>query len=337
MKYIALATDYDGTLAHDGVVDEPTLAALRSLKQSGRKLILVTGRELADLESVFSHFALFDLMVAENGAVVYNPATNQKQVLSEPPPPAFVRALKQRGVAPISTGDSIVATRRPNETAVLEVIRDLGLELQVIFNKKSVMILPATVNKLSGLKVALGILGISEQHVVGVGDAENDHAFLKACGFSVAVANALPSLKETANFTTHADHGAGVVELIGMILEDDLAAQDHRLAAEHRDLGEDASFYFRGPLKKLNLRAQNLALFLQLADGVDDDTWLYHLKCGDYSRWFRRGIQDSSLAEEAAEIERNDGSPKTSRQRIRQAIERRHAPRPDITRRRDRV
>jgi hydroxymethylpyrimidine pyrophosphatase-like HAD family hydrolase len=28
MHYVALATDFDGTIAHDGVVDEPTQAAL---------------------------------------------------------------------------------------------------------------------------------------------------------------------------------------------------------------------------------------------------------------------------------------------------------------------
>jgi phosphoglycolate phosphatase (TIGR01487 family) len=222
MRYIALATDYDGTLAHDGEVDAETIRALERLRQSGRKVILVTGRELADLASVFSRFSLFDRMVAENGAVIYNPATREKLLLAEAPAPALLENLRRRGVEPISVGDSIVATRRPYETTVLEVIRDLGLELHVAFNKGAVMILPATITKMSGLKVALESLGISEHNVVGVGDAENDHAFLKWCGFSVAVANALPSLKETADLTTRASHGAGVVELIGMILDDDV-------------------------------------------------------------------------------------------------------------------
>jgi HAD superfamily hydrolase (TIGR01484 family) len=53
MRYLALATDYDGTLAHDGVVDDATIRALERLVHSGRKLILVTGRELPGLESVF--------------------------------------------------------------------------------------------------------------------------------------------------------------------------------------------------------------------------------------------------------------------------------------------
>ena len=75
MRYLALACDYDGTIALDGVVDAPTLAALERLRASGRKLLLVTGRELDDLCRVFPHITLFDLVVAENGALVYWPAT----------------------------------------------------------------------------------------------------------------------------------------------------------------------------------------------------------------------------------------------------------------------
>jgi hypothetical protein len=69
------------------------------------------------------------------------------------------------------------------------------------------------------------------------------------------------------------------------------------------DLGEDRSFYFRGPRNALKLRAQNLRLFLQIADGVDDETWEHHRRAGDYSRWFRDYIKDAGLADEAARIE----------------------------------
>ena len=62
------------------------------------------------------------------------------------------------------------------------------------------------------------------------------------------------------------------------------------------------SFYFRGRDERLNLRASNLAQFLELGDGVDDETWLFHLQAGDYTRWFRDAIEDSALAEEAATI-----------------------------------
>jgi HAD superfamily hydrolase (TIGR01484 family) len=64
MQYQALASDYDGTLAHDSHVSEETLAAVKRLKDSGRKFILVTGRELPELQSVFPHYAMCDAIVA---------------------------------------------------------------------------------------------------------------------------------------------------------------------------------------------------------------------------------------------------------------------------------
>jgi hydroxymethylpyrimidine pyrophosphatase-like HAD family hydrolase/GTPase SAR1 family protein len=565
MQYIALACDYDGTLATDGRVGPPVLAALTRLRESGRRLIMVTGREMPDLKRVLPEIELFDLIVAENGALLYRPATRESVPLAPPPPPRFAEMLVERKVEPLSVGEVIVATWEPNETAVLETIRDLGLELQIIFNKGAVMVLPAGVNKGSGLKAALAELGLSAHNVVGVGDAENDHAFLSLCGCGVAVGNALDAVKETADLVTKGERGTGVVELIELMVETDLAALDSRierhrlrlgegpsgpleiaplranllvagtsgagkstlttallermmersyqfcvadpegdygelegaLAAgepsravtvpevmellekpdsnvvanmlgipladrpgffvtllpellalrarsarphwivideahhmlpatrdpgslalpdrlegalmvtvhpdqvhpaalrqvnhllvigqepqrivetfcraverevpavdptplergellvwdlragtppqrarfeppkgEHRrhtrkyaegKLGEDISFYFRGPERKLKLRVQNLSLFVQIADGVDDDTWAHHLRAGDYSRWFREVIKDPELAEEAAEVEQQEGlAPADSRARIREAIEKRY-------------
>ncbi|HUG37317.1 MAG TPA: type IV secretory system conjugative DNA transfer family protein, partial [Candidatus Limnocylindrales bacterium] len=90
------------------------------------------------------------------------------------------------------------------------------------------------------------------------------------------------------------------------------------------DLGEDRSFYFKGPEGKLNLRAQNLALFVQLADGVDDATWLHHLRQGGYSSWFREAIKDEELANEAAQIEAAPGSADESKAAVRRAVEQRY-------------
>jgi hypothetical protein len=91
------------------------------------------------------------------------------------------------------------------------------------------------------------------------------------------------------------------------------------------ELGIDKSFYFRGPEEKLNLRAQNLIVFMQLAEGVDDATWLHHLHQGDYARWFRNVIQDMSLAEETLEIgKRQDIAASESRALVKTAIEKRY-------------
>ncbi len=97
------------------------------------------------------------------------------------PPDEFIELLRRKGVDRVSVGRVIVATWEPYEKTVLEAIRQLGLELQVVFNKGAVMVLPSGVNKATGLKVALEEIGISPHNVVGVGDAENDHAFLQLC------------------------------------------------------------------------------------------------------------------------------------------------------------
>jgi phosphoglycolate phosphatase-like HAD superfamily hydrolase len=142
--------------------------------------------------------------------------------LAEPPPETLVRSLRDAGVDPISVGRVVVATVEPHHRVALEVIHQLGLGHKVVFNKGAVMLLPAGVDKASGLAEALRALGLDAQGVVGVGDAENDHALLRLCGFGVAVANALPALKERAHYVTRGAHGQGVAELIELVVTCDL-------------------------------------------------------------------------------------------------------------------
>jgi hydroxymethylpyrimidine pyrophosphatase-like HAD family hydrolase len=225
MRYLLLACDYDGTLARDGRVEASTLVALERVRASGRKLLLLTGRQLDDLRSVFTEVELFDTVVAENGALLYNPRTKVERTIAEAPPTALVETLRRRYI-PIAVGRVIVATWEPHEREVLETIRDLGLELQVIFNKGAVMVLPAGVNKGSGLLAALAALELSPRQVVGIGDAENDHAFLSTCEFAVAVANALQTIKERADVVTKGEAGAGVEELADELVASDLESWD---------------------------------------------------------------------------------------------------------------
>src|SRR5215510_1438427 len=161
MRYLALACDYDGTLASEGQVAPETVAALERLR----------------------------------------------------------------------------ATWQPQELPVIEVIRDLGLELQVTFNKGAVMVLPAGVTKATGLAAALHTLGLSPHNLVGVGDAENDHAFLHLCQCAVAVANALPMVQDGADLVTRGGNGTGVQELIDRLLVSDLAELAPYLTRHHILLG----------------------------------------------------------------------------------------------------
>jgi hydroxymethylpyrimidine pyrophosphatase-like HAD family hydrolase len=224
MKFRALATDYDGTIAFDGSVDDETLAALTRARAEGVRLIMVTGRELPDLFNTFAHPDLFDRIVAENGAVLYEPETKTVSSIAPPAPPALIARLQEASV-PISVGHSIVATVEPFEHQVLAAIRDLGLEWHVIFNKGAVMALPADITKATGLTPALAALNLAPEQVVGVGDAENDQAFLRMCGLAVAVNNALPAVKEIAHVVTAGARGAGVSELIDRLLAGEFDGQ----------------------------------------------------------------------------------------------------------------
>jgi hydroxymethylpyrimidine pyrophosphatase-like HAD family hydrolase len=229
MRYLALALDYDGTAATDGRLTDVASSAIERLRSSGRRVVLVTGRQVSDLLRVCPRITLFDLIVAENGGVIYDPQAREEMPLGAALPARFAERLRARGVAPLEEGAVVVATDEAHGGVMLEVIRELGLEVQVIFNRGAVMALPFGVNKATGLEVAVRRLGMSRHEVVGIGDAENDHSLLEYCECGVAVANAVDSLKEFAAFVTRGANGTGVSELVDELIADDLHRMEGRL------------------------------------------------------------------------------------------------------------
>lgn len=220
MHYRVLATDYDGTLATEGQVTASSIAALQRWRDSGRWLVLVTGRTLESLRQVFPRVDLFDRVVAENGATLWWPGSEER-LLAPSPPVTFVEALRARGV-PFVAGWVVVASWEPYQPEMLRIVQELGLDLRAIYNKESIMVLPAGVDKGSGLRAALETLGMTFRETVALGDAENDQVMLAAAGCGVAVANALPSLKEAADLVTEGAEGEGVEEIVRRVLEGDL-------------------------------------------------------------------------------------------------------------------
>ena len=218
MFYQALATDYDGTIATEGKVDSATYSALQSWKQEAKKLILVTGRRLDNLYHVFPEVQFFDCIVAENGALIYFPASNETTLLGSAPPDSLIEALRQHQVEPLNVGQRIISTRTPYDLAAKKVIAELGLSWQISLNKGAVMLLPQGVDKYSGLKTALHKMNLASEQVVGVGDGENDLPLLNLCGLSVSVANALPVLKDCSDWIMTNNRGDGVRELIEKLL-----------------------------------------------------------------------------------------------------------------------
>lgn len=217
-EILAIASDYDGTIADDGVTAPSTIAALRRFKAAGRRLILVTGRHLDDLKTALPELDLFDIAVLENGGLLYSPQTDTTRALAPAPPAAFVERLRPHNLPEFQVGQTIVATKATAEAIVREAIEALGLELEIILNTDALMVLPPGIDKASGLAAALAELSLPAASVGAIGDAENDIVFLKHAGHAVAVANALPQVKAIAHHITQGERGAGVEEFIALLI-----------------------------------------------------------------------------------------------------------------------
>jgi len=234
------ATDYDGTIAERNTVVDTTARALERVRSTGRKLLLVTGRMLADLQRVCPDAdRMFDAIVAENGAVVYFPERREVRRIGDAPEPALLDALHRRGVR-FDVGSAIIATDAPFAEAALAAIRETGVERTLVFNKDALMLLPGGVTKGTGLAAVLAALELSPHNMVGIGDAENDHAFLATSEFAVAVADAVPALRERADYVTRAPGPRGAVEFIEEHVLRDLVDIVPRLKRHHMVLGEQA-------------------------------------------------------------------------------------------------
>jgi hydroxymethylpyrimidine pyrophosphatase-like HAD family hydrolase/energy-coupling factor transporter ATP-binding protein EcfA2 len=234
------ATDYDGTIAEGNHVAEPTVRALDRVRATGRKVLLVTGRMLADLQSVCPDVdRMFDAVIAENGAVVYFPDRREVRTLGGAPEPVLVEALRRRGV-PIDVGSVILATEAPFADAAVAAIRETGVGRTLVFNKSALMLLPEGVTKGTGLLAALASFELSAHNMVGIGDAENDHAFLALSECAVAVADAVPALRERADYVTRGPAARGVVEFIEEHVLHDLVELMPRLGRHYLPLGEQA-------------------------------------------------------------------------------------------------
>jgi HAD superfamily hydrolase (TIGR01484 family) len=233
-----LACDYDGTVADEGRLAPATAAALGRVRDSGRKVMLVTGRMLPDLRHVCPQADdLFDAVVAENGGVLYVPGRREVKVLGDAPEARLVDALRRRGV-PFDLGSAILATTEPFAQATLEAVRETGVERTLVFNKGALMLLPAGVTKGTGLEAALASMDLSMHNVVAVGDAENDHAFLALSEFAVAVADAVPALRDRADYVAPEPASRGVIHLIDTHVLDDMRTLATRMSRHRFAIGD---------------------------------------------------------------------------------------------------
>jgi HAD superfamily hydrolase (TIGR01484 family) len=217
MKYRALASDGHGTLLVNGKMSEHTVKALERVRDANLFLLLVTGKRRPELAE-FPHLDLFHLVVAENGAVLFNPSNGLEIVLGQSPPASLVDALHNAGITGLKIGRSMISARVSEEALLRREVERLRLDWQVIRNRHDAMVLPPGIDKASGIAAAINELNLRFDQVIAVGDAENDAPMLSRCGLGIAVANAITALKERADATTIGSAGQGIIELVDRIL-----------------------------------------------------------------------------------------------------------------------
>lgn len=197
MKFSVLALDYDGTIARDGKTHVTITDAIRDARRQGIILVLVTGRVLSDLRSLLNRQDLFDVIVAENGAVIeYSNSRIRK--FGRPPPQEFLDQLAQLKIG-FRLGDCVVEADVSAAPEILELIKKLQLPLTLTFNRNRLMVLPQGITKATGLRETLKTLRLSLHNCIGIGDAENDYPLLDACEIGIAVGWASSSLTKIAD------------------------------------------------------------------------------------------------------------------------------------------
>jgi len=209
----ALACDYDGTLASEDRIGAEALAALREARAAGLRLILVTGRTFFELLRVCEPVDLFDAVVAENGGVLYFPTIGVLRDHAPPPPSRLLAELDAQGI-PFQAGRVIVGTWRAEEKRVRETLRALGVRMEIAHNRAAVMLLPPGISKGEGVRQAVRALGLAHHDVLALGDAENDLDLFAACGWTACPVNAVPELKDHADFIFPGADGSGVARAI---------------------------------------------------------------------------------------------------------------------------
>ena len=214
--------------ATDGHPAQELYAALAAARGEGIVTLLVTGRILEDVQRACEETSPFDVVVAENGAVIHLCGIGRTIRLGDPPPDRVLGELRAQGV-PFHTGAVIVGTWEQHANKLLDLVRRFGLDGQLIFNRGALMLLPGGINKAVGVRRALEELGRSERNMIAFGDAENDIPMLLNAEIGVAARGAIPAVLALADDVVSQPGGAGVALYIRKVLE-----QRARVAAPRR-------------------------------------------------------------------------------------------------------
>jgi hydroxymethylpyrimidine pyrophosphatase-like HAD family hydrolase len=236
MHISVIATDFDGTISQGDRLAPEVMQVLHRWRERGQFTVLVSGRPFEFLHALQEYEPVFDLIVAENGAVLYNPRDDEMSLPFGEVPGDLIDMLVRLGV-PLWKGVAIAGTTMPYDDAIWVASRELGLSVHVETNRNEVMLLPPGANKGAGLLNILRSKGLSTRNVLAFGDAENDHSLFEAVEVRVAVANAADSLKVMADYITPEAGPVGVASFVEQYLLDGKAFDFPVHSAHHFALG----------------------------------------------------------------------------------------------------
>lgn len=218
-KVKAIVADYDRTTTNPDLT--PSRKAFEAIHKAKEKMnmffILASGRPLNFFMKYREIVDVCDAIVAENGAIVFLPKSNEKKVFGCEAA-SVVKELIKRLNIPAEFFEVIVSISRDYDEVVTEALKNVNLPITVEYNVDSIMVMPMGISKLNGVLEALKVLGEAEGNFMAFGDGENDVIIMRRALIAVAVANALPQVKEVAHYVTSKPYGDGVAEFLESII-----------------------------------------------------------------------------------------------------------------------
>lgn len=244
-KYKALMLDLDGTTIPNRRSGMPSKKVVDAVKKAMKKLhvSVVTGRPFFEAENVIRELGLSGISITTGGAEIRDVKTREllwSKPISKKTTDKILDFFRSKNVEIIISdldyyeNFKIYDPRHLPNKPLLISIPDLPLELGESFVSEMDHFKDIAVNrtvgwvqdtcwlaitngegsKQHGIWEAAKILNIETHEIIGVGDGYNDFPLLMACGLRVAIGNAVPELKEIADYVAPSVDEDGVADVI---------------------------------------------------------------------------------------------------------------------------
>lgn len=220
MEIRAVAIDIDGTLTdesrrlHLGAVKK-----IREIEARGIPVILATGNILCISEAASIFIGTSGALIAENGGII-NFKSQAAKYLGDvmEVERAYEYLSRHLEVEKVSRSElrrtEIAIYRTIDVERVREVLSNFHVE--VVDTKFAIHIKDPKVNKGKALALIAEDTGMRREHLVAIGDSENDRQMLEYAGYSISVGE--EKLRDVCDYVTRRGNGDGGEEALERVL-----------------------------------------------------------------------------------------------------------------------